>query len=612
MRLGAQYEAGRCKFVVWAPYKKKASLVLSTASPETFEMEKAEFGYWSFTTEHVRPDTKYKYLLDGTIERPDPASHFQPEGVHGPSAVVDHNAYPWTSSSWHGISVEDMLLYEMHVGTFTHEGTFYSALPRVADLSSLGVNAVEIMPVAQFVGHHNWGYDGVYPYSVQNSYGGPNSLKRFVDECHTHGIAVILDFVLNHMGLEGNYVSDFGPYFTGRYRTAWGPAINFDGPWSNEVRNYFLQCAFHWLENYRIDGFRLDAIHAILDNSPKHFLAELSEAIDKFSATVSRKICLIAESDLNDSKVVKPREAGGFGIDAQWLDDFHHSLHTSLTGEEEGYYKDFEGIRELLKSLREGYVYSGQYSEFRGKKHGNSSADIPPRKFVVFSQNHDQVGNRRLGERLMQLAGLEAAKLAAGIVVLSPYLPLLFMGEEYGENSPFLYFTSYENPQLAQAVRNGRKAEFAKFSSKIEPPDPQSSETFEKSKIRWERRYRTEGKKILDYYRALIRLRTMTPAFGNLDREAMRFFLSEDGLILFMERWTNDSAVAVAANFNKHETEYTFPFEKGRYQKTLDSADMKWLGPGSKIPVEAAFGDKHLISGLTIAVFVKTLQGEQY
>ncbi len=376
-----------------------------------------------------------------------------------------------------------MIMYELHAGTFIPEGTFDAVIPGLDHLKDLGINATDIMPVAQFPGERNWGYDGVYPFAVQNSYGGPDGLKRIVNECHTKGIAVILDVIYNHLGPEGNYLRDYGPYFTDRYKTPWGQAINFDGPYSNEVRNFFIENALSWLKNYHIEGLRIDAIHGIYDMSAQPFLPELAERVEEFSQQEGRKFYLIAESDLNNSYALRPRDSGGSGLDALWCDDFHHALHTLLTGETDGYYVDFGKIGHLVKSFREGFVYSGQYSAFRKRNHGNSSADIPPDRFVVFSQNHDQTGNRLKGERLSSLVSFESLKLAAGVVLLSPYIPLIFMGEEYGETAPFLFFISHSDPELIKAVRQGRKDEFKTFNWKDEPPDPQDIETFMRSKL---------------------------------------------------------------------------------------------------------------------------------
>ena len=441
-------------------------------------MEKIEDGYWRASVEDLSPESLYMYRLEQERNHPDPASYYQPKGVHNPSQVIDHDSIHWEDNDWRGIHLSQMIIYELHTGTFTSEGTFDAIIPRIDDLIHLGVNAIELMPVAQFPGERNWGYDGVYTFAVQNSYGGPKGLKGLVNECHKRGIAIILDVVYNHLGPEGNYLWDFGPYFTDKYKTPWGSAINMDDAYSNGVRNFFIENALYWFNNYHIDALRLDAIHGIVDTSAKPFLYELGERVADFSDNMSRRFFLIAESNLNDPKVIMPRDLGGYGIDAQWCDDFHHSLHTLITGEASGYYIDFGRLEHLTKSFQEGFVYSGQYSHYRKRNHGNSSRERPANQFVVFSQNHDQIGNRMLGQRMSLLTSLEGLKLAAGITLLSPFIPLLFMGEEYGEEIPFLYFISHSDSDLIKAVREGRREEFKDFRWEGEPPDPQSINAF--------------------------------------------------------------------------------------------------------------------------------------
>src|SRR4029077_1030537 len=362
--------------------------------------------------------------------------------------------------------------YELHTGTFTEEGTFESAISRLESLADLGVTAVELMPVAQFPGTRNWGYDGVFPYAVQNSSGGPRGLQKFVNAAHGIGLSVILDVVYNHLGPEGNFAGEFGPYFTDRYRTPWGRAVNFDGHGSDPVRAFFIQNAIYWLKEFHIDALRLDAVHGIFDFSAHHFLAELKESVEALAQRSRRKLFVIAESDLNDARLLHALDRGGYGLDVQWSDDFHHALHTLLTHEFTGYYSDFGSIDDLCEVLRDGWLYSGQYSRFRRRRHGNSAAGIQQSRFVVFSQNHDQVGNRAQGERLIQLVDFESIKLAAGVTLLSPFVPLLFMGEEYGETHPFLYSTSHFSPELNEAVRKGRREEFAAFGWGDDLPDP--------------------------------------------------------------------------------------------------------------------------------------------
>ncbi|MEW6108571.1 MAG: malto-oligosyltrehalose trehalohydrolase [Nitrospirota bacterium] len=584
MRIGALYSGeGRCEFIVWAPHLDNVELRIVSPGKRNIPMEKDDRGYWKTVADGIHPGTRYFYMLDRNKLRPDPASFFQPEGVHGPSEVIDHGVFGWEDDKWSGIPLGKMTMYELHVGTFTPEGAFDSIIPRIDELLDTGINAIEIMPVAQFPGERNWGYDGVYPYAVQDSYGGHQQLKRLVNECHKKGMAVILDVVYNHLGPEGNYLWDFGPYFTDKYRTPWGSAINFDSAYSDDVRNFFIENAIYWFKNYHIDALRLDAIHGITDMSAKHFLEELAERCEEFSSKNKRKYYLIAESDLNDSRVIRPRNAGGYGIDAQWNDDFHHSLRTIITGEKTGYYMDFGEVGDLARAIKEGFVYSWRYSAYRKRRHGNSSEDIPGYQFVVCSQNHDQVGNRMLGERLPSLVSFESLKLAAGAVIFSPYIPLLFMGEEYGEDSPFLYFISHSDLDLIEAVRKGRKEEFRAFAWQGEAPDPYSRDTFLKSRIDWSKRDRGGHRILLDFYRALFKSRRETPALSNLDKECMEVYELTGEKVIAIMRWdrSGSSKVLCILNFNMNDTDVTLPMLKGRWIKMMDSSENVWNGPGT-------------------------------
>ncbi len=547
-------------------------------------MEKGEDGYWHILVENVHPSSKYFYLLENTRQRPDPASFFQPDGVHGPSVVVDHTRYSWGDHLWEGIPLSAMIIYELHVGAFTSSGTFEAIIPRLQDLRSLGINTIEIMPVAQFPGDRNWGYDGTYLFAVQNSYGGPDALKNLVNACHKQGIAVILDVVYNHLGPEGNYLQEFGPYFTDHYKTPWGRAINFDGAYSDEVRSFFIQNALYWFKFFHLDGLRLDAVHGIYVRGAKHILEELSEEVEEFSRHQGRNYYLIAESDLNDPRIVRPRDKGGYGIDAQWCDDFHHSLHTLLTGEKEGYYADFGTIADFKKSFEEGFVISGTYSSYRKRRHGASPAGLSAQQFIVFSQNHDQVGNRKFGERLSTLVDFERLKLAAGAVFVSPYIPLLFMGEEYGEDAPFLYFVSHSDPELIKAVREGRKKEFQSFSWDQEPPDPQSMETFLGSKLKWEKRIEKKNHVLLNFYQQLIALRKKIPALHMSDKNCFNISTGENKKVLFVHRWQRDSNIWGLLNFNEQKSSIVLDIPEGTWIKLLDSSEHRWLGTGSPLP----------------------------
>jgi len=606
MRIGANYlGGGRCEFTVWAPFLNKVDLKIISPEKKVFSLQKDKKGYWKTVGEEVFPGSLYLYSLNGERDRPDPASHFQPQGVHGASQVVDHNSFNWEDKSWKGIELSEMIVYELHVGTFTSEGTFEAVIPRLDEIKDVGINAIEIMPISQFSGERNWGYDGVYPFAVQSSYGGPEGLKRLVNECHKEEIAVILDVVYNHLGPEGNYFWEFGAYFTDRYRTPWGQAVNLDDAYSDEVRNFFIENALHWFGHYHIDALRIDAIHAIFDMSARPFLQELAEIVEEFSKQQNRKFYLIVESDLNNSKVIRPRELGGYGIDAQWCDDFHHSLHTLLTGENQGYYIDFGSIEHLVRSLKEGYVYSGQYSEYRKRSHGNSSKDRPAGQFIVCSQNHDQIGNRMLGERLSSLVSFESLKLVAGAVLLSPYIPLLFMGEEYGENAPFLYFVSHSDPDLIEAVKKGRKEEFKAFSWRGEPPDPQSTETFLRSKIGWEKRYQGKHKVLLDFYKNLLGLRRTIPALSNLDNKSLDVRGLEDKRVLLMRRCKDDNSVLFIFNFNNIDIKLTIPLTAEVWKKILDTSEKIWSGPGTLLPERIPQGKEVTVRGQSLALYMR-------
>lgn len=559
-------------FCVWAPKAEKVDLHLFTPEDRIVEMESIERGYFKTTIKNLPDGAEYQYRLDQNKERPDPASAFQPRGVHANSQVVETD-YQWRAAEWRGLPLEEYITYELHVGTFSKERNFDGVVSHLDELADLGITAVEIMPVAQFPGQRNWGYDGVYPYAVQNSYGGPGKFKELIDECHKRGLAVILDVVYNHLGPEGNYLWDYGYYFTENYKTPWGEAVNFDGAYSDEVRAFFIQNALRWVEEFRIDALRLDALHAVYDFSAKTFLAELVEAIHAVARKRGRLIYLIAESDLNDTRLIRPPELGGFGLDAQWNDDFHHSLHTLITGEQDGYYHDFGSLEQLIKSFREGYVYTGQYSSFRKRRHGTTSVDRPARQFVVCSQNHDQVGNRMLGERLTDLVDIQSLKLAAAATILSPFLPLLFMGEEYGENAPFLYFVNHGDPHLVEAIRKGRAEEFGSFQWHESPPDPQSEETFERSILNHSLKNEPPHKYLLEFYRRLINRRKNTPALSNPDKYKQNVLEDRHANVIFIHRWFGDNHAILLLNFDRENRSVEFPIPPGEWKKSLDSAD---------------------------------------
>ncbi|GAB4347742.1 MAG: malto-oligosyltrehalose trehalohydrolase [Candidatus Abyssubacteria bacterium] len=581
--LGAVYLGeNRCSFRVWAPFIDRVEVHIIAPHDRLLPLHKDERGYHHAVVEDVKPGARYLFRLDEVREFPDPASRLQPEGVHEPSEVVTPD-FTWEDRHWFGLPLRDYITYEAHAGTFSSDGTFEAIISCLDELKALGVTALELMPVGQFPGTRNWGYDVAYPFAVQWSYGGPSGLKRLVNACHQREMAFILDVVYNHLGPEGNYLGQFAPYFTDRYKTPWGQAVNFDGPYSDEVRRYFIENALYWIADFHVDALRIDAVHAILDFSAQPFLEELALAVANKAEQLNRRIHLIAETDLNDSKLVRSRELGGYGLDAQWNDDFHHSLHCLLTGEKSGYYLDFGRLSHMAKAFREGYVFSGQYSSFRKRKHGNSSTHIPAERFVVFSQNHDQVGNRILGERLSQLAPFEALKLAAAAVLLSPCIPLLFMGEEYGEVAPFQYFVSHNDPELVEAVRRGRREEFNAFQWQGEPPDPQSELTFNQCKLN--RRLKNDGQHavLFEFYRELIHLRRTLPALSRLTTEGMEISEHEHQGVLVVTRSNDSEKVALLFNFKREPARVEIDLQPGAWVKLFDSAEQRWFGPGATV-----------------------------
>ncbi|HET7439779.1 MAG TPA: malto-oligosyltrehalose trehalohydrolase [Terriglobales bacterium] len=584
-RLGATYLGdGRCQFLVWAPRAREVEVRIIGQREQQARLAPEDRGYYRAVLTGIAPGAQYLLRLDREKERPDPASRYQPFGVHEPSQITDPHAFRWNDANWSGLDLEKYVLYELHVGTFTAEGTFEAIESRLDEIRSLGITALELMPVAQFPGDRNWGYDGVYPFAVQASYGGPEGLKRLINACHQREMAVVLDVVYNHLGPEGNYLSDYGPYFTDAYRTPWGEAINFDGAQSDEVVNFFVQNALYWLDEFHIDALRLDAIHGIIDRNARPFLELLASEVEAFAQNAGRKVFLIAESDLNDARFVLPRDQQGYGLHAQWSDDFHHAVHVLMTGEQNGYYQDFGSVGQLAKAFKEGYVYTGEYSQFRQRRHGNSSRDIDAQQLVVFTQNHDQVGNRILGERLSQLISFEALKVSAGLVVLSPFLPLIFMGEEYGEVNPFLYFTSHSDPNLIEAVRRGRKQEFAAFSWSGEPPDPQAESTFVASKLQHERLQQEPHRTLWKFYKELLLLRCSVPALSRLSKDTTAVQAFEEQKVLFLTRCDRQSQVFIVYNLGGQDVRLACPVPGGKWERLLDSSEPRWRGSGSTLP----------------------------
>jgi maltooligosyltrehalose trehalohydrolase len=515
LKRGAEVDRGGkgVRFSVWAPHAQQVQVrLLGGGAKGTHALRRGERGVFESVVKGAAAGDDYVYVLDGGAERPDPVSRHQPEGVHGPSRVVDPHAFRWSDHSWSGLEMPELVIYELHVGTFTEEGTFEGVIGELDRLKALGVTAIELMPVSQFPGERNWGYDGAHHYAPQHSYGGPDGLRRLIDAAHDRKIGVILDVVYNHLGPEGNYLGEFGPYFTDTYHTPWGSAINYDGSGSDEVRRWAIDNALYWTVEFHMDGLRLDAVHGIYDFSAKHLLREMADAVREEAALLGREVVVIAESDLNDPRLIEPVAAGGFALHGQWSDDFHHAVHAALTGERAGYYEGFGRIADIAKAIDRRFVYNGTYSPFRQRRHGAPAEHVPSDRFVISIQNHDQVGNRAHGERLSELLDFGALKIAASLMLMSPYVPLLFMGEEYGETNPFLYFVSHSDPELVNAVREGRRREFEAFAWEGDVPDPQAVETFSRSRPDRARRQSKPGQQLEALYTDLLHIRASEPA----------------------------------------------------------------------------------------------------
>lgn len=604
---GADFTEGQCKFSVWAP--EKETLQLHIEGRPAIEMPKDEDGYFEITLDDAGPGTRYKFAPEGGQGYPDPAAHYQPEGVHGASSVVDHHAFRWTDSAWRGLPLKDLVFYEIHTGTFTPEGTFEGIIGKLDYLVGLGVNAIELMPISQFPGGRNWGYDMVFPYAVQESYGGPDGLKALIDAAHAKGIAVFLDVVFNHIGPEGNYLPQFGPYFTDQYCTPWGNAINLDGEWSDGVRAYFCQAILHWYEHYHFDGLRVDAVHMMFDNGAVHFWELVSDNLHQMRQRLGRSFYLIAECDLNAPRVTQPPQNGGWDFDVQWLDDFHHALYVLLDEAGRDRYEDFGDIRQWGKAFTDGFVHSGEYVKFRKRRHGASSAGVPGEKFLVFNQNHDQVGNRVGGERLSMLVDFDRQKLAAAAMLLAPYLPMLFMGEEYGAQTPFFYFVSHSEEELIQQVVEGRRKEFENYKWEQDPPNPQEESTFADSRLDWSEPERGQHAVLLRWHRHLIALRKSHPALQNFAKNDVRVnVVTEKCLLLHRRSADQQHELLCFFNLDEEPLQTTLPpHEQGWVQRT-NSADEVWMQNADaqtaildKPPVR----DKVSIAGLSAVVFEK-------
>ncbi len=579
--IGLNFKGNRATVSVWAPEAKELSVKTESL---ILPLKPAGRGYWSTTTDKILAGDKYWIVMDGK-QFPDPASLAQPEGVHGPSMAVDLQ-YSWSDKDWLNLPLEDYIIYELHTGTFSLGSNFEGIGQKLDYLLELGITAIEIMPVASFPGERNWGYDGVFPSSVQQSYGGAHELQKLVELCHEKGLAVILDVVYNHVGPEGNYLPEFGPYFTKKYQTPWGEAVNFDDAGSDEVRKFIIENALMWFRDFHVDALRLDAVHAIKDFSASHILQEISRSTDELMKQTGRVHYLIAECDLNDPKYISTIKENGMGMDAQWVDEFHHALRVTAGEPKKGYYSDFSGIGQLAKSFEDAYVYTGTYSEERKRTFGRTASGHPAKQFIVFSQNHDQIGNRMLGERSGSLYSFEMQKLLAASVMLSPFIPLIFMGEEWGASSPFLYFVSHSDEQLIAQVREGRSAEFAAMHENGDAPDPQDENTFQRSKLNWTELESQSHKAMFEWFKTLISLRKNHEILCKSDLKAVRSHVFEDQNCMMVERGIQHGSELILCmyNFSGSVQQLSVPTHISLVQKIVDSATVEGNSPEALQP----------------------------
>ncbi len=580
--LGASLLGESVAFTVWAPRCRSVELVLEGVRPQPLTAR--EPGLFRVTVARLPEGTRYRYRLDGARHRPDPASRWQPEGVHGPSVVVDPRRFVWTDQEFRGRDFADLVFYEVHVGAFTPAGTFEAIIPYLPALSDLGITALQLMPIAEFPGSRDWGYDGVDLFAPQSTYGGPRGLRRLVDACHSRGVSVFLDVVYNHLGPEGNYLAEFGPYFTDRVATPWGPAVNYDGEGSAGVRRHVVENGRAWVREFHIDGFRLDAVHAIHDASPVHILTEFAQAVREEAARSGRRVHLVAESHDNDRRLVLPVAQGGLGLDAVWSDDFHHALHQRLTGETLGYYGDFAGDQHLTRALAEGFAYQGEESTYWRRPRGTPSADLGAERFLIYIQNHDQVGNRPQGERLGSLVPFGAVKLAVGLLFVAPAVPLLFMGEEYGDTAPFLFFTSFLDRELAERARRGRLQEFGRFGWRGTIPDPGAPATFVASRLNHALASAPRHRALREYYRQWLALRRAHPALGARHKDLARATL-DDAVLTVTRATPTGEEIRLIANVGAEPRAWSLPDTAWRL--LLDSDATVFGGTGAATSLAA-------------------------
>jgi maltooligosyltrehalose trehalohydrolase len=566
-------------FRVWATLPKKVELQLNG---KNLPMSRDEKGWWTAEVPEAKAGDNYGFILDGAGPFPDPRTPSQPDGVHKLSRLVDQDAFPWTDKQFQAPPLASAIMYELHLGTFTPQGTFLSAIEKLDYLAALGVTHVELLPVVEFSGNHGWGYDGVDLFAPHHAYGSPDDLKKLVDACHTHGLAVILDVVYNHIGPSGNYLGKFAPYFTKKYASPWGEGINFDDAHSGEVRRFFCDNALMWLRDFHFDGLRLDAVHGILDTSATHVLEQLKLEVEQLSTQLGRPLVIIPESDLNDPRLLWPRERGGYQLDAQWSDDFHHALHAVLTGERTGYYSDFGSLEDLAKALRHAFVYDGKYSPHRHRVHGRPAEGLSGHRFLGYLQNHDQVGNRARGDRSGQLMSLGKLKIGAALLLASPFVPMLFQGEEWAAGTPFLYFTDFKEPELAKAIREGRSKEFVAFGWKPEDtPDPQDPETFEQSKLKWDEISQSPHAEMLDWHKKLIQLRRTEPDLSDGVLENVHVTVDEKNRWLVLERGSVSLVCNLAAQAQH------LAIHPGQHKILIASADIQLADGFADCPPES-------------------------
>jgi maltooligosyltrehalose trehalohydrolase len=599
-----------CEFVLWAPHAFSVQLIIVKPLPKILFPEKDKDNYWRIVVADCRPGTRYFYQIDNKEPLPDPASVSQPDGIEGSSDILNFSDMNWEDQEWHNIPFSTLIIYELHVGTYSPEGTFDGLLSKLDYLSRLGINAIEIMPVSQFSGQQNWGYDGVFSNAVQNTYGGAFGFMKLINECHKRGIALILDVVYNHHGPEGNYINKFAPYMSETHSTAWGKAFNYDGPHCEGVRNFFVQNALMWFRDFHIDGLRMDAVHAMHDNSEKHIIREISEAVRDLNIKSGKSHYLIGEVNLNDVAYTRPIINGGYGLDAQWNDDFHHALHIKTTGEKNGYYVDFTDKTCFANVLKKAFILDGKYSKFRGRGFGKPAGTTTADKFIVYSQNHDQVGNRRYGDRKSSLVSFEMQKLIAACVILSPYIPMLFMGEEFGEVNPFRFFIDFKSEYLNQLITRGRDNEFKMLGYKVTSKGycPMEAETIKGSKLNWKLTdANIHSAKIYNFYKKLIEIRKTHLVLRIPDRKKMivneNKNKNKNKKLLTIKRWQGRHKVIMLLNFSKRTVKYKIDAENRKYYKTIDSSDLFWGGIGSRCPTMITDGNYLYIGSESIVVY---------